>query len=279
MDLDRCPEAREVLAKMLPAGHNLREVIDRYFSAGGEATDPPYYALNRLPLLQMLEVEEAPTQTRSGEVLEYIRRLTKRAWDKDEDATIALALIALDATLRLHWLSWESETIKKLAPHMPLWPIVWSPIATLGTTDALFKKINLGADFVAARGTESRRLEKTEEGKFKWSKPTGKRGARPKINSKATLFATAAACYMFGLRAGNSTSVRRQWAKKVHRLPPLTEETTGQWWPLAKEEIDECYPDLGRVFFPKGKPNLNVTRKDARNAIEEAFRHSWKLFS
>ena len=296
MDLDRCPEAREVLAKMLPTGHNLREVIDRYFSAGVQETDPPYYALNRLPVLQMLEIEEAPAQTRSGEVLEYIRRLAKRAWNKDEDATIALALIALDATLRLHWLSWESDTIKKLAPHMPLWPIIWSPITTLGTTDALFEKINLGADFVTARGTESRRLEKKEEDeegkmekkaeggkkeewKFKWSDPTGKRGARPKIDSKATLFAAAAACYMFGVRAGISTSVRLKWAKKVHQLPPLTEETTGQWWPLAREEIDECYPDLRHVFFPKGSLQISVRRKDAWNAIEEAFRHTWKMFS
>ena len=93
------------------------------------------------------------------------------------------------------------------------------------------------------------------------------------------LFAAAAACYMFGVRAGISTSVRLKWAKKVHQLPPLTEETTGQWWPLAREEIDECYPDLRHVFFPKGSLQISVRRKDAWNAIEEAFRHTWKMFS
>jgi hypothetical protein len=272
--IDLGPEAREVLAMMLPNGHNLREVVDAYHAATGAENAPFYHALNRLPILQPLEDAQVTAQTRSGEVVLYIRRLARRTHDGEAEAAFVLALIALEATLHLNWISRESHTIAELAPHMPLWPIIWSPVSTMKTTKDLMAKLNVGADFIAAKGTETRKIVQTDKG-HKWGKASGKRGARPNVASKATFYAAAVACYMLGIRGGVSSSIHASWADKVRRLPPFSGGTVNLWWPLALEEINRSYPDIARVIYGG---SLRKGKQEALRTIREAFQNIWKVF-
>ena len=260
-----------MLALMLPTGHGLREMVASYHSASEPDRLSP-------SLWDLADAEfSAHPQTRSGELLVEIRRLAKRAQEGEAQAATELALIALQATLHLKRLSVDNSTIARMAPHMPLWPIIWSPIASMKTTEDQITKLNLGADFVVARGTETRHKIKTRTG-FKWGKTKGQRGARPGITSKATFYAAAVACYMFGIRTGVSSSPCAKWANNVRRLPPFSEETVNLWWPLAREEINRAYPDIEVVICGHLTSAQRQGKQQAMRLIREAFQTIWKVF-